>query len=271
MSTTSTPFWDPLQYSRFEAERDRAALDLLLRLPGDLEPRLIVDLGCGTGQHAALLKRRHPRARVIGLDSSAAMLEQARGLGADVEWVQADLATWAPEEPVDLIFANASLQWLPDHEGLLRRLTGLLAPGGVIAVQMPLAWDTLHYRTMRAVMAEGPWSDRLRDRETIQALLSPEAYYGVLAEACEAVDIWSTTYLHALTGADAVLEWMKGTALRPHLTALKEDPAMRDAYLSALGDALSRAFPRRPDGVTLLPFPRLFLTARRRSGGGAGR
>jgi trans-aconitate 2-methyltransferase len=267
---TDTPVWDPAQYNRFEAERDRAALDLLLRLPGDLEPRLIVDLGCGAGQHAALLKRRHPQARVIGLDSSAAMLEQARALGADVEWVQADLAAWAPDGPVDLMFANASLQWLPDHEGLLRRLTGLLAPGGVIAVQMPLAWDTLHYRTMRAVVAEGPWAQRLSDRETIQALLSPEAYYDVLAEACGEVDVWSTTYLHALTGADAVLEWMKGTALRPHLTALADDQPMRTAYLFALGDALSAAFPRRPDGVTLLPFPRLFLVARR-SGGGAGR
>lgn len=270
MSSAPAPTWDPQQYNRFEAERDRAALDLFLRLPGDLEPALIVDLGCGAGQHAALMKRRHPGARVIGLDSSAAMLEQARALGADVEWVQADLAEWTPGAPVDLIFANASLQWLPDHAGLLRQLTGLLAPEGVIAAQMPLAWDTLHYRTMRAVMATGPWAERLSDRETIQALLSPDAYYDVLAETCEDVDIWSTTYLHALIGADAVLEWMKGTALRPHMTALKDDPAMRDAYLSALGDALSVAFPRRPDGVTLLPFPRLFLTARKRSDGGAG-
>lgn len=269
--STAHPAWDPTQYSRFEAERDRAALDLLLRLPEDLEPREIVDLGCGTGQHAALLKRRHPQARVTGLDSSAAMLEQARALGADVDWVQADLATWAPERPLDLIFANASLQWLPEHRVLLRRLTGLLAPGGVIAVQMPLAWDTLHYRTMRAIMAEGPWADRLSARESIQALLDPSDYYDVLAEGCEAVDVWSTTYLHALTGENAVLEWMKGTALRPHLTALADDPAMRSAWLSALGDALSQAFPRRPDGVTLLPFPRLFLIARKRSDSAAGR
>lgn len=271
MSNTPAPLWDPTQYSRFEAERDRAALDLLLRLPAELEPRTIVDLGCGTGQHAALLKRRHPGARVIGLDSSAAMLEQAQAQRADVEWVQADLAAWTPDGPVDLIFANASLQWLPDHETLLRRLTGLLAPGGVIAVQMPLAWDTLHHRTMRTVMADGPWANRLSDREAIQALLAPEAYYGVLAEGCEDVDVWSTIYLHALTGENAVLEWMKGTALRPHLTALNDDPAMREACLSALGDALSLAFPRRSDGVTLLPFPRLFLVARRRGGDGAGR
>ena len=271
MSSAPAPLWDPQQYSRFEAQRDRAALDLLTQLPADLEPRRIVDLGCGTGQHAALLKRRHPQASVTGLDSSAAMLEQAATLGAGVDWVLGDLATWQPEGPLDLIFANASLQWLPHHRTLLRQLTGLLAPGGVIAVQMPLAWNTLHYRTMRAVMADGPWSARLSDRETIQALLDPADYYDVLAESCEAVDIWSTTYLHALTGENAVLEWMKGTALRPHMTALTDDPAMRAAYLSALGDALSTAFPRRPDGVTLLPFPRLFLIARRWSDDGAGR
>lgn len=263
MSSTQ-PHWDPTQYNRFEAQRDRAALDLLVHVPDNLEPREIWDLGCGTGQHAALLKRRHPGAAVHGLDTSASMLEQARGLGADVDWVQGDIAGWAPERPADLILANASLQWMPDHEGLLRRLTGALAPGGVLAVQMPLAWDTVHHRTMRAVAAEGPWAERLSDRETIQALLSPDAYYGVLAEACAEVDVWSTTYLHALTGEGAVLEWMKGTALRPHLTALADDPAMRAAYLSTLGDALSRAFPRRADGVTLLPFPRLFLMARRR-------
>ena len=256
--------WDPRQYSRFEAQCDRAALDLLLRLPDDLDPGEIWDLGCGTGQHAALLKRRHPGASVYGMDASAAMLEQARALNADVDWRQGDIAAWTPDRPADLIFANASLQWVPDHVGLIRRLTGALAPGGVLAVQMPLAWETLHHRTMRAVAAAGPWAGRLADRETIQALLSPDHYYDALAEACDPVDVWSTTYLHALTGPDAVLEWMKGTALRPHLTALGDDAAMRDAYLSALGEALSVAFPRRPDGVTLLPFPRLFLVARRR-------
>ncbi len=265
------PLWDPRQYRRFGAERDRPALDLLLRLPADLEPRTIVDLGCGAGQHAALLKRRHPQARVTGVDASAAMLEQARALGDDVAWVEGDLAEWRPEQPLDLIFANASLQWLPDHRALLGRLTGLLAPGGVIAVQMPLAWDTLHYRTMRRVRTEGPWADRLTERESIQALLEPADYYDVLAGGCEDIDIWSTTYLHALTGAAPVLEWMKGTALRPHLVALADDPAMTADWLSALSDALSQAFPPRPDGVTLLPFPRLFLMGRRRADGGEGR
>ena len=267
---SNAPAWDPAQYSRFEAERDRAALDLLLRLPPDLDPREIWDLGCGAGQHAALLKRRHPAATVHGLDSSPAMLDEARTLGAEVDWRQGDIADWAPERPADLVFANASLQWLPDHETLLPRLAGGLAPGGVLAVQMPLAWESVHHQAMRAVAAEGPWARALEGAGTIRRLLAPETYYGLLAETCEEIDIWSTTYLHALTGPDAVLEWMKGTALRPYLTALEGEPAMRAAYLSALGARLSEAFPRRGDGVTLLPFPRLFLVARRgRSGGGA--
>ncbi|SFS88154.1 trans-aconitate 2-methyltransferase [Brevundimonas viscosa] len=271
--TDAPPAWDPRQYRRFEAERDRAALDLLLRLPDDLQPREIWDLGCGTGQHAALLKRRHPQARVHGLDSSAAMLEQARALAADVVWLEGDIAGWRPERRADLILANASLQWLPEHETLLPRLAEVLAPGGALAVQMPLAHESRHHGIMRETAARGPWTERLRGVDVIAPLLAPEAYYDCLAALCEDIDIWSTTYLHVLEGESAVLEWMKGTALRPHLTALAADPAMRTAYLSALADALSTAFPRRPDGRTLLPFPRLFLVARRRRspGGGAGR
>jgi trans-aconitate 2-methyltransferase len=261
--TDASVTWDPRQYSRFEAERDRAALDLLLRLPGDLDPREIWDLGCGAGQHAALLKRRHPGARVHGLDSSPDMLARARDLGADVDWRQGDIAHWSPEAPADLILANAALHWLPDHPALLRRVTAALTPGGVVAIQMPMAHETRHHTLMRAVAAEGPWAAALAGVAPVAPLLTPEAYYGLLAEACSEIDIWATTYLHVLTGTDAVLEWMKGTALRPFLAALS-DPAMRADYLSALGARLCEAFPPRPDGVTLLPFQRLFLVARRR-------
>ena len=256
------PTWDPDQYARFEAQRDRAALDLLLRLPDDLRPHEIWDLGCGAGQHAALLKRRHPAATVHGLDSSMAMIERARARPEAVEWSVGDIASWRPARPVDLIFANASLQWLDDHAGLFSRLAGTLAPGGVLAAQMPMAHETVHHTILREVAGEGPWAAALRDVETIRPLLDAPAYYDVLAQTCGEIDIWSTTYLQALTGEDAVLEWMKGTALRPFLTALEGDP-LREAFLDALGAALSRAFPRRADGTTLMPFPRLFLVARR--------
>ncbi|RZI99357.1 MAG: methyltransferase domain-containing protein [Brevundimonas sp.] len=258
----ASPTWDPEQYNRFEAERDRPARDLLAQLPADLAPREIWDLGCGTGPHAILLKRRHPEAAVHGLDSSADMLAQARALDPDIDWRLGDIAAWTPERPVDLILANASLQWLPDHSVLIPRLAQSLAPGGVLAIQMPMAWETLHHRTMREVAGQGAWASRLVERETLKALLSPDGYYDLLARTCGRVDVWSTTYLHALRGDDPVLEWMKGTALRPYLTALT-DAELRTAFLDALAARLRDAFPVRGDGVTLLPFPRLFLLARR--------
>lgn len=260
----NAPRWDPAQYSRFEAQRDRAALDLLVRLPEDLAPSEVWDLGCGTGQHAALLKRRHPHANVHGLDSSAAMLDQARALSDEVDWSLGDIATWTPGRPVDLILANASLQWLPDHAELFARLAGALAPGGLLTVQMPMAWETRHHTIMRETAAVGPWAAALAGVDTIAPLLPAEVYYEALAPLCGDIDIWATTYLHVLAGENAVLEWMKGTALRPYLTALDGDPPARDAFLTALGGRLSAAFPRRPDGATLLPFPRLFLVAQRR-------
>jgi trans-aconitate 2-methyltransferase len=268
MTDTSRPRpetgWDPSQYQRFEAERDRPAQDLLARLPAGMTPREIWDLGCGAGQHAIQLRRHHPQAAVHGLDSSAAMLDRARAAGPDVDWRRGDLADWRPEVPPDLIFANASLQWIPDHAALLPRLTQALAPGGVIAVQMPMAHESPQHTLMREVAGQGPWASDLADVGAIAPLLSAEAYYDLLARDCVGIDIWSTRYLHVLAGIDPVLEWMKGTALRPCLSALQHVPLMREAFLSALGARLAEAFPVRPDGATLLPFARLFLVARRR-------
>ena len=204
--TAATPAWDPAQYRRFEAERERAAMDLLQRVPADLALCEVWDLGCGPGRHTALLKHRHPGARVHGLDSSEAMLAQARSLDVGVDWRLGDIAGWRPERPVDLIFANASLQWLPDHARLFPGLADALAPGGVLAVQMPMAWESRHHAILRAVAAGGPWAGRLGGVHTITPLLAAEAYYDVLSPACGEIDLWSTTYLHALQGADPVLE-----------------------------------------------------------------
>jgi trans-aconitate 2-methyltransferase len=255
--------WDPAQYDRFEAERDRAALDLLVRLPSDLEPREIWDIGCGTGRHAALLKRRWPEAAVHGLDADSAMLDRCRERPEDVDWVRGDLSEWRPGRPVDLILANASLHWAPEHETLFPRLAGFLTGGGVLAAQMPLRAEPLHHRVVARVAAEGPWAERLSAVPAPGDPLPPEAYHDLLSPMCVEVDVWTTTYLHELHGPDPVLEWLKGAGLRPHMAALADAPELSRAFLSALGSALSDAFPRRASGAVLLPFPRLFVVARR--------
>lgn len=260
----SEAHWDPDQYARFQGERDRAALDLLLRLPDDLDPREIWDLGCGPGHHAALLKRRHPEARVHGLDSSAEMIASARGLSTEIDWRVGRIGDWVPDRPADLILANAALHWVADHPVLMPRLVDGLSRGGVLAVQMPLRAEPLHHRVVAQVAANGPWADHLAAVPVPGDPLAAEDYFDLLSIGCDQIDIWSTTYLHTLQGPDPVLEWLMGAGLRPHLAALEAVPELRQAFLTALDAALSDAFPARPSGVTLLPFPRLFLVARRR-------
>ena len=254
--------WDPAVYERYKTYRDRPALDLMLRIPQGLKPKEVWDLGCGTGEQAAVLGRRHPGARVHGLDSSPEMLAEARTRSAGVDWVQADIAAFDPPNPPDLIFTNAALHWLPDHGALFPRLAGMLAPGGVFACQMPMSFETSWHVAMRETAADGPWAARLQEVRGVRQVAPAEAYYDWLAPLASDLDIWSTVYLHALEGDDPVVDWMRGTGLRPFLQALA-GPEEETAFLDAYRARLARVFPARDDGVTLLPFPRLFIVARR--------
>lgn len=254
--------WDPAQYERFKTYRDRPALDLMVQLPSDLDPREIWDLGCGTGEHAALLALRHPGARVHGLDSSAEMLAAARARPGEVAWLQGDIAAFAPEAPPELIFTNAALQWLPDHAALFLRLVSTLKPGGVFACQVPVSFDTVWHRALRAVAADGPWAGKIGAVRSVQPVAEPSDYHAWLAPLAE-TNIWTTTYLHVLEGEDPVIEWMKGTGLRPYLQGLP-DEAEREAFLAAYRLRIEADFPKTAEGATLLPFPRLFIVARRR-------
>jgi len=253
--------WDPGLYNRFKIYRDRPAIDLIVQIPSNRTFTRIVDLGCGTGEQAAVLSTRHPMAQVTGLDSSPQMLERALARAVPVTWVLGDIADYAPDPPPDLIFTNAALQWLPDHETLIPRLVGMLPEGGVFACQMPLSHAEPWHVALRATAAEGPWADRLKDARGLTPLLSAEGYYRLLAPLAE-VDIWSTTYVHVLEGDDPIVDWMRGTGLRPYLDRLPE-PELREAFLEAYRARLKPHFPVEPDGVTLFSFPRLFILAQR--------
>lgn len=252
--------WDPGTYLRFADHRTRPAAELLGRVPL-AAPRLVVDLGCGPGNSTALLAERWPGARLVGVDSSAAMLAQARDSGLDAEWVEADAADYAPDQPPDLIFANALFQWLPDHAGLLPRLMARLAPSGVLAIQMPRNFDAPSHVLLDETARHGPWAGRVANLLRLQPVAGPQAYYNLLDPHAAHLDIWTTEYLQVLSGADAVLNWVRGTALTPFLARL--DGTERDAFLAAYAARLRAAYPRRADSTTLFPFERIFLVAQR--------
>jgi trans-aconitate 2-methyltransferase len=252
------PVWDPEQYLRFSDERLRPVVDLVARVdhPG---PRRVVDLGCGTGNGMPVLAARFPGAEVVGVDGSAPMLAKARANGFATE--MADIAAWTPRTPVDVIFSNAALHWLPDHAALFPKLLGRLAPGGVLAVQMP----AMHRQPVRAlqdqVARSGPWAARLSGVTSAPPILEPGEYYDLLVGITAGLDIWVTEYLHVLRGEDPVVQWATGTSLRPYLAAL--DSAEQPAFLTAYARALRPHYPLQPDGAVLLPFRRLFILARR--------
>jgi trans-aconitate 2-methyltransferase len=257
----SQPIWDPAVYERYKVYRDRPALDLLLQIPGDLDPDEIWDLGCGTGEHAALLAARHPGAQVHGMDTSAEMLAKAKGRPAAVEWIQGDIAAFAPAVAPDLIFTNAALQWLPDHEVLFPRLVASLAPGGVLACQIPVASDQGWRVALRESIAAGPWAAKLAGVVGVHPTPDMDDYYRWLAPISDSVDIWTTTYLHVLEGDDSVVDWVSGTALRPFAQALEGEE--RAAFLADYTARVAARFPKQGDGVTLMPFPRLFMIVQR--------
>lgn len=253
--------WNARLYLQFEDERTRPARDLVAQIPLEAARR-VVDLGCGPGNSTEILARRYPEADVIGIDTSPDMLAVARKRLPHNTFIEADVASYTLPEPADVIFANAVLQWVPDHARLLPHLMAQLAPGGVLAVQMP---DNLNEPThvgMRAVAAEGPWAATLAAAAAARTVLpSPDYYYDLLSVLAVQVDVWRTVYHHPLADAAAVVEWMKGTGLRPFLDPL--EPVQKADFLAAYEARLARDFPPRADGRVLLAFPRLFLVARR--------
>jgi len=302
MKTPAEGRWDPGQYHKFSDHRRRPAVELLARVPPEGSPGLVVDLGCGSGEITRLIAARWPGAVVQGVDNSPDMLARARaanaavagtGTGsrpgsesgsepesgpgpgsedtgsrqAGIEWIEANIAGWSPPSPPGLLYANASLQWVDGHETLFPRLFRSLPPGGILAVQMPRSREARSHLLMHEILASGgPGGEpigpvALRREMARKWVLDPETYHELLSPDAEALDIWTTEYLQVLEGDDPVLEWVRGTGLRPVLNGLAEPDLVH--FLDAYRPALRNAYPRRADGATLYPFPRLFIVATR--------
>jgi trans-aconitate 2-methyltransferase len=249
--------WSARQYLKFEDERTRPPRDLLAQVPLE-NPKRVVDLGCGPGNSTELLIERFPAADTIGVDSSPDMLRQARERLPRCAFVEGDLATWLPEEHTDLLFGNAVFHWVPDHPKVLARLLQALPQGGVLAAQMPDNTTEPALMLMEKVAASGPWAAATA-RVARNDLPTPEAYYDLLRPLCRHIDIWHTNYNHLLENHAGVVEWFKGSGLRPFLAPL--DAEMREQFTARYTEEIERAYSARYDGKVMLKFPRLFILA----------
>lgn len=253
------PQWDVGSYLQFAEERTQPAVDLAARIEV-AHPRHIIDLGCGPGNSTAVLRRRWPGARVIGLDNSPEMIAAASKSNPEETWVLADAATWTAKIPCDIVFSSAALQWLPDHGRLFPHLMGQVAPGGVLAVQLPAHHGTTAHHAILQVADDPRWSHLMGTARNAMTRESPHFYYDVLQPLASRLFIWTTEYYHVLDGPRAILEWFRGTGLRPFLAALEDDEQRRH-FEDELVEGFSGIYPRQRNGLVLFPFRRLFMLA----------
>jgi len=260
----ATKDWSAAQYLKFNAERTRPSRDLLSQVPLS-SPGRIVDLGCGPGNSTEVLVAHYPHSHISGMDSSPDMIAKAKGTLPEIEFTLDDLSTYRSKEPVDLFFSNAVFQWIPAADRI-RIVTDLLQTqpsGGVFAFQVPDNFTEPSHEAMRAVAADGPWAsllDRLKPaREPFQ---SPQQLYDEIGPFCSSVNIWHTYYQHVLDSHEAIVEWVKGTGLRPFIDPLSKEE--RDSFLARYLERLKQIYPVSHDGKVLLRYPRLFLVAVRK-------
>jgi trans-aconitate 2-methyltransferase len=253
------PTWDAEVYLRFSSERTQPSLDLVARI--DLpEAERIIDVGCGPGNSTAVLRHRWPNARIVGMDNSEEMIAAASKSYPGEKWLLGDAATWTARRPYDIVFSNAALQWVPNHARLFPRLFEQVAPGGALAVQLPAHYVSPVHRVILQVADDPEWRELMETPGKALIKESPSFYYDLLQPLAKRLVIWETEYYHILDGPHAIIEWFRGTGLRPFLGALR-DLDQKQRFEEMLLEGYSKSYPRQQDGRILFPFRRLFIVA----------
>lgn len=253
------PDWNAEQYLKFEDERTRPARDLLAQIP-IADARKVIDIGCGPGNSTELLVKRWPQASVTGIDTSADMLRQARERLPGHTFIETNVSHFSPPAGSDVLFANAVFQWVPDHIKQLKRLVTSLPTGGALAVQMPDNMDEPSHILMREVAHQEPFRKQLAEAAQLRDVLpKPGTYYDALRPLCSRLEVWHTVYNHVLDNAEAIVEWVKGTGLRPFVDPL--DPPQRKMFLAEYTARVAASYLPQADGKVLLRFPRIFIVA----------
>jgi trans-aconitate 2-methyltransferase len=253
--------WNATHYLKYADERTRPSIDLAARINLDA-PHSIVDLGCGPGNSTQVLRNRWPMAKLLGVDTSPEMIEAARTRYPDHEWLIADASSWTTPEPLDLVYSNAALQWIPDHRSLMRRLFSMVASGGTLAFQIPSGTFATVRTLIHDISRMPAWSEQMDAARQALTMESPEFYYDALCDVASSLDIWETEYYHVLASKAAIVDWISSTGLRPFLAALDTD-AERSEFVAELQNRVDAAYEAQIDGKVLFSFRRTFVIAYR--------
>ena len=253
------PTWDSELYLKFEKERTQPSYDLVSRIEIHT-PKYIVDVGCGPGNSTAVLKSHWPYAKISAFDNSSEMLDRAIHTDSTIEWFQADVSTWFPEKKYDLIFSNAVFQWIPDHEIILPKLISFLSDNGAFAVQMPAHCDSPLHKLLIKVSRNEKWKDLTSKARNRLKMKTPEFYYDLLAPIVSKIDIWQTEYYHEIESVTSIIEWFRGTGMRPFLEALDNESNKLDFEKELLTN-YQKVYKTRVNKKVLLPFRRFFFIA----------
>jgi trans-aconitate 2-methyltransferase len=254
------PSWNAEQYLTFADERTQPCRDLVSRIA--LEPKRIVDLGCGPGNSTAVLRRRWPQAEIVGIDSSPEMIAAARSDAPQGKWEQADISNWSSAQPFDLIFSNAALQWVTEHSRLYPHLLQQVSPGGALAVQVPANRHAPAHQRMRELADSAAWREHFPEKVREWHVHQPGDYFDWLSPLSRRVELWKTDYLHVMPGVSSIVDWYQGTGLRPFLDALQNE-ADCQRFMKAYEAMIAKDYPLRASGQVLFPFRRLFVIAYR--------
>ncbi len=255
--------WNPDQYLQFRHERTQPSIDLAARIPID-DPKSVIDIGCGPGNSTQILVKRWPRADIVGLDKSEAMVERARRDYPGQTWLVGDASTFESSSTFDVVFSNAAIHWMPRHDLLMQRLFGMLNENGTLAVQVPANQESPLYKAILRVAEAAEWTPFTRGREAAITYHPADYYYNLLVLHGQEINLWETVYYHILGSHRELIDWYRSTGMKPYLDSLPNDE-MRERFEEQVLAECRRAYPFQSDGSVLYPFKRLFFTARKRS------
>ena len=250
--------WKPDKYLEFKSERTQPSIDLVSKI-NQVNPKTIIDIGCGPGNSTQVLANRWADAKITGIDSSNAMIEKARQEFPNQQWIEADASTYKSSEKFDIVFSNAVIQWIPDHEALLAKLKRLLTDNGTLAVQIPLFWDMPLGKILDSVGRDNRWREKTVGVSDLLIIQNYSFYYDVLSNLFNTVKMWVTDYLHVMDNHLSIIEMMRSTGLKPYSERLADEANM-NAFEAMVIENMKKPYPVQKNGKVLLPFKRLFFT-----------